>query len=151
MSTATLLGRTVGHLLRSRTLMRLPIHLYRARLGFLLGTRLLMLEHRGRRTGARRRVVLEVIGRPAPGVYVVASGFGRRAQWFRNVSAEPRVRLSTGWRGPRPAVARVLGTAEADAALHAYAARHRRAWDTMRPALERALGSRSPCRTRHCR
>ncbi|HTM84573.1 MAG TPA: nitroreductase family deazaflavin-dependent oxidoreductase, partial [Mycobacterium sp.] len=39
--------------------MRAPIWLYRARLGALLGSRLLMLEHRGRTSGARRYVVLE--------------------------------------------------------------------------------------------
>ncbi len=135
------IGRAGGRLLRSRTLMRAPIRLYHARLGFLFGSRILMLEHLGRRTGTRRYVVLEVVDHPAPDTYVVASGFGRRAQWFRNVSVEPRVRVWVGRRGPRAATARVLTTAEADAALHAYVSRHRRAWDTMKPALENTLGS----------
>ena len=63
-------------LLRVRWLARAPIGLYRARLGFLLGSRLLMLEHLGRKSGARRYVVLEVVARPRPGTYVVASAFG---------------------------------------------------------------------------
>ena len=139
--TSAAIGRAGGRLLRSRTLMRLPIRLYHARLGFLFGSRILMLEHLGRRTGARRYVVLEVVDHPAPDTYVVASGFGPRAQWFRNVSVEPRVRVWVGRRGPTAATARVLTTAEADAALRAYVGRHRRAWDTMKPVLENTLGS----------
>ena len=135
------IGRAGARLLRSRTLMRLPIRLYHARLGFLFGSRILMLEHLGRRTGARRHVVLEVVDHPTPDTYVVASGFGRRAQWFRNVSAEPRVRVWVGRRGATAATARKLTMAEADAALDAYVRRHRRAWNTMKPVLENTLGS----------
>ncbi len=35
----------------------------------------------------------------------------------------------------------MLTNAQADAALHAYIGRHRRAWDTMKPVLENILGS----------
>lgn len=59
-------------LLRVRWLVRAPIGLYRAHLGFLFGSRLLMLEHTGRKSGTRRYVVLEVVGHPRPGTYVVA-------------------------------------------------------------------------------
>lgn len=41
--------------LRTRWLVRAPIWLYRARLGAVLGSRLLMLEHTGRTSGQRRR------------------------------------------------------------------------------------------------
>jgi deazaflavin-dependent oxidoreductase (nitroreductase family) len=83
-------------LLRVRWLARAPIGLYRARLGFLLGSRLLMPEHLGRKSGTRRYVVLEVVAHPRPGAYVMASGFGARAQWFRNVRANPHVRIYAG-------------------------------------------------------
>ena len=43
-------------------LLRAPIWLYRAGLGPLLGHRFVYIAHRGRRTGARREVVLEVVG-----------------------------------------------------------------------------------------
>lgn len=55
-----------ARLLRSRTLMRAPIWTYRAGLGFVFGSRLLMLEHIGRKSSLPRQVVLEVVGRPAP-------------------------------------------------------------------------------------
>ncbi len=113
-------------LLRIRWLARAPVGLYRARLGFLLGSRLLMLEHLGRKSGARRYAVLEVVAHPRPGTYVAASGFGTRAQWFRNVRANPHVRVYAGRRRPAPATARLLASDETAAALAAYAARHPR-------------------------
>ena len=79
--------------------MRAPIWLYRAGLGFVFGSRVLMLEHIGRKSGARRYVVLEVVGHPAPEIYIVASGFGEHAQWFRNLMAHPRVRVSAAGAG----------------------------------------------------
>jgi len=44
-----------------RLLLRAPILLYRARAGWLLGHRFVYVAHRGRRTGARREVVVEVV------------------------------------------------------------------------------------------
>jgi len=140
MSDTTLLVRTVERLLRSRRLMRAPIWIYRAGAGALLGSRLLMLEHTGRKSGARRQVVLEVIDHPGPDTYVVASGFGRKAQWFRNIEADPRVRVYAGSHAPRRATARVLGQEQADATLAAYRDRHRRAWEQLKPVLENTLG-----------
>src|SRR5579862_6380067 len=58
-------------LLRTRWIVRAPVWLYRARLGFVFGSRLLMLEHTGRKTGTRRYVVLEAVdqcGRDAHGL-----------------------------------------------------------------------------------
>lgn len=46
----------------------------------MFGPRLLMLEHTGRKTGILRYVVLEAVDHPDPGTYVVAAGFGDRAQ-----------------------------------------------------------------------
>lgn len=130
-----------GRLLRVRWLVRAPVWLYRGRLGVLLGPRMLMLEHTGRKTGARRYVVLEVVDRPAPGCLVVVSGFGGRAQWFQNVRANPRVRVYLGSRRPEPAVAELMTAEQASAALRSYAARHPRSWATLRPVLEATLGT----------
>lgn len=51
--------RWLARLLRTRGVVRAPVALYRMRLGWVLGPRLVMLEHRGRITGLRRFVVLE--------------------------------------------------------------------------------------------
>jgi hypothetical protein len=58
-----------------RTAFRIPILLYRARLGGLLGHRFVLIHHTGRRTGLPRQVVVEVVTRePESGAVVVASG-----------------------------------------------------------------------------
>jgi deazaflavin-dependent oxidoreductase (nitroreductase family) len=140
-SRSTTIGRVGARILANRRLMRVPIWLYRAKLGFLFGTRMLMLEHIGRKTGARRYVVLEVVGHPSPEMYVIASGFGDRAQWFRNLIANPHVRVCVAGRGPRAATARRLSGAEADTALADYIQRHPRAWAKFKNVLENTLGT----------
>jgi deazaflavin-dependent oxidoreductase (nitroreductase family) len=130
-----------ARLLRTRWIVRAPVWLYRARLGFVFGSRLLMLEHTGRKTGTRRHVVLEAVDHPDPHTYIVAAGFGDRAQWLRNVRASPRVRVYAGSRRPAPALARPLTTEETAAALTAYARRHPRAWAALKPVFEATLGA----------
>jgi len=131
-----------ARLLRVRWVVRAPVWLYRARLGFVFGSRLLMLEHTGRKSGIRRYAVLETVDHPDPGTYVVAAGFGDRAQWLRNVRASPRVRVYAGSRRPVPATARPLTSGETAAALTAYARRHPRAWAALKPVFEATLGAR---------
>jgi deazaflavin-dependent oxidoreductase (nitroreductase family) len=128
-------------LLKVRWFVRAPIWLYRARLGFLFGSRLLMLEHIGRTSGQRRYVVLEVIARPAADSFVVASGFGTRAQWYRNVVANQHVRIYVGSHRPATATATLLSSEKSTAALAAYASAHPRAWRTLRPVFETTLGA----------
>lgn len=138
-SAALVTGATKA--LHNRRLMRAPIHLYRARLGFLFGSRMLMLEHIGRKSGARRYVVLEVIDQPESDTYVVVSGFGTRAQWYRNLQSHPCGRVWTGLRSAAPAAARVLSTEEAAASLQTYITHHRRAWNALKPAIEKTFGA----------
>ena len=56
---AGVIDRIIARMLRTPWLMRLPIPLYRASLGWMLGTRLVMIEHLGRSSGERRFVVVE--------------------------------------------------------------------------------------------
>jgi deazaflavin-dependent oxidoreductase (nitroreductase family) len=129
----------LARLLQNRTLVRAPIWLYRLRLGFLMGHRLLLLEHIGRKTGARRYAVLEVVERPAPDEYVIVSGFGERAQWYRNVLANPHVRVSVGFQRDVPAVATLMDRDAAKATLDRYARDHPQAWARIEPTLAAAL------------
>ncbi|OBB34394.1 nitroreductase [Mycolicibacterium peregrinum] len=129
-----------ARLLRNRRLVRAPIWLYRMRAGALFGSRMLMLEHIGRTSGARRYVVLEVVGRPSPDTIVVASGFGAKAQWFRNVVANPQVRVWLGSHRPAPAVAHVLDQPAVDQVLADYRAEHPKTWDQFKLVLEATLG-----------
>jgi deazaflavin-dependent oxidoreductase (nitroreductase family) len=136
------LAEHAARLLRVRWIVRSPIIVYRARMGLVFGPRMLMLEHTGRITGTRRYVVLEIVGHPNPDTYVVVSGFGAKAQWYRNVRANPRVRIWLGSHPPVPATARPLSRDEATATLAAYAARYPRAWGAVRPIFETTLGVR---------
>ncbi len=136
------IARAGPALLRTRWFVRAPIWLYRTRLGFLFGSRFLMLEHVGRKSRLTRYVVLEVVDRPAPGRYVVVSGFGEQAQWLRNVDASPSVRVQIGSRKPTRATAHRLDPEASAASLSRFASAHPRAWAKVRPVLEHTLGAR---------
>ena len=82
-----------------RWLVRLPVWLYRARLGGMLGDRFLMLTYIGRKSGQPRQVVLEVVRHDKDtDTYYVAVGFGERTDWYRNVLKTPEVVVQSGWR-----------------------------------------------------
>ncbi|MGO4750476.1 nitroreductase family deazaflavin-dependent oxidoreductase [Streptomyces sp. 2MCAF27] len=109
-----------------RLLLRAPIRLYRWHLGWLLGGRCLLLTHTGRTSGLPRQAVLEVTGRdPSTGAYHLASGFGPRAQWYRNIQHTPRVTIQIG-RHRTAAVAQPLTPEESGRVMAAYALRHPR-------------------------
>ncbi|MGW5455768.1 nitroreductase family deazaflavin-dependent oxidoreductase [Nocardia sp. NPDC003979] len=141
MALSDTVARLGGRALQTRWFVRAPITVYRIGLGFLFGTRLLMLEHLGRRTGARRYVVLEVVARPAPGEYVIVSGFGDRAQWYRNIQAHANVRVWCGLHSAVPATAVPMTAAESADALNRYIDTHPGAWKNLRAAIERATGA----------
>lgn len=94
----------------------------------------------GQELVGHRDVVLEVVARPAADRYVVVSGFGDRAQWYRNVLADPRVRVSVGRRSRAPATARVLPVGEAGAVIAGYVEQRPRAWAWFGPVVGRTLG-----------
>jgi deazaflavin-dependent oxidoreductase (nitroreductase family) len=126
--------------LRTRAFVRAPIALYRHGLGWILGGRVLMLEHQGRRSGRARFVCLEVVDRPSPERIVVVSGFGERAQWYRNLRADPACFVSAGRLRRVPARARFMRAAEAAATLDGYQRAHPDAWNRLRGAIEKAVG-----------
>jgi deazaflavin-dependent oxidoreductase (nitroreductase family) len=132
-------GRLASAFLHGRRLARAPLTVYRLGLGRLLGPRLLMLEHRGRRSGLTRQVCLEVVERPRPDVLRVVSGLGPRSQWYRNLLAEPRCRVSSGRLRRGAATAYPVPQAEASAALERYAAAHPRGWRVLERAVRQHL------------
>lgn len=125
--------------LKSRRLMRIPVAIYRVGLGFLLGQRLVMIEHLGRISHRRRFVVVECIER-FDTVIRVASGFGREAQWYRNLAANEVAYLSTGSYRRVPATPRLLTEAESQLHLREYAVQHPAAWKHLKAAMELANG-----------
>ncbi|MEU4342497.1 nitroreductase family deazaflavin-dependent oxidoreductase [Nocardia sp. NPDC023852] len=128
-------------LLRTRSFVRAPIGVFRARLGFLFGGRLLLLEHTGRSSGRPRYVVLETVARPSRDRVVIASGFGKQAQWFRNLVADARCWVSIGSRHRVSAVARVLTLDESATVLDGYRREHPKAYRKLGGLIEEATGS----------
>lgn len=86
-----------------------------------------MIEHKGRNSGQLYRTVIEVAGRyPEANEWIVASGWGPGADWYRNLRAGM---LDAVWIGSkrRPAEVRFLGIAEASEVIRLYEAAHPRA------------------------
>jgi deazaflavin-dependent oxidoreductase (nitroreductase family) len=72
---------------------------------------------------------------------VIASGFGLRAQWLRNILKNPRVRVSIAGHRDTPATATPLDPEQAAIVLRRYAVAHPRAWQRLKPVFEQTLGA----------
>lgn len=140
----SLVARLTGRFLRTPALVRLPIPAYRHHFGWLFGSRLIMLDHQGRRSGQWRHVVLERISDPAAQTITIASGFGTRAQWFRNVRANPDVRVNTHRQQQTPATAELLDAAESRQVLDLYADDNPRALAALQDAIRVAQDGTEP-------
>ena len=116
-----------------RLVMRFPILLYRLRLGWLLGKRFILIEHRGRKSGMTRRAVIEVVDHdPQEGVYVVAAAWGAQSDWFQNILVEPNVFVTVSAQR-FPATARRLSEEDSE--------RHLRSYSVRNPLAFRQIGS----------
>ncbi len=81
----------------ARFMWRAPIVLYRIGLGGLLKKRFLLLHHTGRKTGKPRENVLEIVDYdPDTNTYYVASGFGRKSDWYKNLKKNPDAVITVG-------------------------------------------------------
>jgi deazaflavin-dependent oxidoreductase (nitroreductase family) len=125
-----------------RAVLGLPVHLYHAHLGFLLGHRFLLLVHTGHKTGMHRETVLEVVRYdPVTRESVVAAGWGRRTGWLHNVEAGLAHEVRTA--RERFALAyRILPPDEAERVFAAYERRNRLIAPIVRAVLGRLLGWR---------
>ena len=82
-----------------RIALRLPLALYRANLGWLLGDRFLVLTHTGRVSGKSYHTALEVVQHDrSEDVYFVAAGWGERSDWYRNLLKTPDALIQVGRR-----------------------------------------------------
>lgn len=81
----------------ARLAWRAPIWFYRLGLGSLLGKRFVLLNHIGRKSGQLRQAVVEVVSYDQEtGAYIVASGFGEKADWYKNLMAHPEITIQVG-------------------------------------------------------
>jgi deazaflavin-dependent oxidoreductase (nitroreductase family) len=104
-----------------RSLFRVPLLLHRAGIRGLervLGIDWMVLTTTGRRSGRPHVVMVDVVGRDAArDVYYVQPADGRRADWVRNVAANPDVTVEVGARHLRARVEDVTGPEGAEVVL----------------------------------
>ena len=111
----------------ARLLWRAPIWLYRLHLGWLMGSHFLLLTHTGRKSGLPRYAVVEVADYdPKTNTYYVASGFGRKSDWYRNILKTPRVTIQVKNK-KMTAVAEPLSPEESGELMVRYARKHPKA------------------------
>ena len=82
---------------------RLPLPLYRRGWGWLLGHTFLLLVHAGRKTGKLHSTVAMVLRHdPETHEVVICSGWGRNADWIRNIQIRPALQVQIGRESYRP-------------------------------------------------
>ena len=73
-----------------RHVLRIPTHLYHWHLGFLMGGRFILIDNTGRISGRAYQTPVEVVLHDTDrGEYIVCSGTGPEADWYRNLAANP--------------------------------------------------------------
>ena len=121
-------------------LFRAPVRLYRWRLGWIFGHRLLLLTHIGRRTGLPRQTALEVVEyrKRGPEV-VVVNGFGPDCDWVRNIEEKGDEEVTVGSQH-FVASHRFLGREEAATVIQGYEHRNRMLAPLLRAGFTWLLG-----------
>ena len=76
-----------------KAMFKWPVQLWRLGLGPVIGRQMMLISHTGRKTGQTRRTMTEL--HTVDGRKYAPSGFGRRAQWYRNIEVDPRVTIQT--------------------------------------------------------
>jgi deazaflavin-dependent oxidoreductase (nitroreductase family) len=119
---------------------RLPIFLYRLKLGWLLGKRFLMLTTIGRKSGKPHRTVIEVVFYDRQsGAYTIASGWGSKSDWYKNLRQNPRVVIHVGLRQFQ-ANAQQLESDQAEQLLLNYAQKHPLAFRELARLMSGSVG-----------
>ncbi len=108
-----------------RFLLRLPIIIYRLKLGWLLGERFVLLNHVGRKSGKIRKIVVEVVEHDkTDDIYYIASGWGYKSNWYQNLLATPAVTIQVGLQ-KKDVFAHTLPPEESVKILLDYRTKHR--------------------------
>jgi deazaflavin-dependent oxidoreductase (nitroreductase family) len=80
-----------------RLFLRTPLWFYRHGFGGMFAGRYLLIRHTGRRTGALREAVVEILKRDeTTGRYWIASGWGEHPDWLKNISVTPQIEVLDG-------------------------------------------------------
>jgi deazaflavin-dependent oxidoreductase (nitroreductase family) len=75
---------------------KLPLVLYRLRLGWLFGHRFLLLTHIGRKSKKMRQTILAVLSYDADSKEIKAVSAWNASEWYKNIQATPAIAVETG-------------------------------------------------------
>ena len=78
-------------------ILKLPLILYRLRLGWLMGRRFMQITHVGRRSGKLRRTILAVLRFDDETKEIYAISAWKGSDWYYNIQASPALRVETGF------------------------------------------------------
>lgn len=122
MSKNTLVTKPPNRLLKF--FLKVPVLLYRLKLGWLLGGRFILINHVGRKSGKVRKTVVEVVAYDKVGdIYYVASGWGYKSNWYQNLLANPAINIQVGLRKMN-VLAKTLPPVESAKLLLEYRTKH---------------------------
>lgn len=115
--------------------LKAPLWLYRNGLGWMMGERFLMFTHVGRKTGQLHQTVVEVVYHDETSDrYYIASGWGEKAHWLKNIAENPGIEVVVG-RRRMDAVACRVEPAKGTQALLKYAERYPYAFRKLSKAM----------------
>jgi deazaflavin-dependent oxidoreductase (nitroreductase family) len=78
-------------------ILKLPLLLYRAGLGWLLGHRFMLLTHIGRRSGKVRQTVLAVLDFDSKTREIMTVSAWSASDWYKNIQSVPALQVQTGF------------------------------------------------------
>lgn len=76
---------------------KLPLLLYRLRLGWVLSTRFMCLTHIGRRSGKIRRTILAVLRFDPINKEIMVISAWSGSDWYQNIQVAPALQVETGF------------------------------------------------------
>ncbi len=82
---------------------KLPLVLYRLRLGWLFGHRFVLLTHVGRRSGKTRQTILALLHFDTRTKEIMAISAWSASEWYKNIQACPALQVETGFTRYAPA------------------------------------------------
>ncbi|MFQ5615490.1 MAG: nitroreductase family deazaflavin-dependent oxidoreductase [Anaerolineales bacterium] len=104
-----------------KAMFKAPIQLWRLGFAPLVGRITMLITQTGRKSGLPRRTMVEY--HPLDGVKYVPVAFGRKAQWYKNIEADPRVTIQTADGVERMQAVRVTGDRELLAVYNLFSRR----------------------------
>ena len=76
-----------------RSLFKAPLILWRMGFGPIIGRVMLVISHKGRKSGLPRHTMVEY--HMLDGIKYVPCAFGPRSDWYKNITADPRVTIQS--------------------------------------------------------